>query len=151
MPRATRKTTIKRKGIDEVRKALNEADMPTKDFRRARTINIINVKQITDPQIQHCTSNSNQTFTINEHQEIREIIESLKEAVDKLPLQSQRINELQEEIRTIEEQLSSSKIKINIIAQSLSSAKTILESVSALSTAAVPIINKIGMWFQGHH
>jgi chromosome segregation ATPase len=96
------------------------------------------------------TSNSNQTFTINERQEIREIIESLKEAVDKLPVQSQRINDVQAEIRTIESQLSSLKPKINIIAQSLSSAKTILESVSALSAAALPIINKISMWFQGH-
>jgi hypothetical protein len=69
--------------------------------------------------------------------------------VNKLPPQSQRISELQEEIRTIEEQLSSSsKLKINIIAQSLSSAKTILESASA---AALPIINKIAIWFQGHH
>ena len=136
------KTTQKR--IDEARKAFNEPDMSTEDSPRGRTTNIINVKQ--------CTSNSNQTFTINEHQEIREIIESLKEAVNKLPLHSQRINELQEEIRTIEEQLSSSsKLKINIIAQSLSSAKTILESVSAFSAAALPIINKIGMWFQGHH
>jgi type I site-specific restriction endonuclease len=151
MPRTIRKTTITQKGIDEARKALNEPDIPTEDFPRGRTINIINVKQMTDPQIQQCTSNPNQTFTINEHQEIREIIESLKEAVNKLPLHSQRINELQEEIRTIEEQLSSSKLKINIIAQSLSSAKTILESVSALSAAALPIINKIGMWFQGHH
>jgi type I site-specific restriction endonuclease len=151
MPRTIRKTTITQKGIDEARKALNEPDIPTEDFPRGRTINIINVKQMTDPQIQQCTSNLNQTFTINEHQEIREIIESLKEAVNKLPLHSQRINELQEEIRTIEEQLSSSKLKINIIAQSLSSAKTILESVSALSAAALPIINKIGMWFQGHH
>jgi chromosome segregation ATPase len=70
--------------------------------------------------------------------------------VNKLPPQSQRISELQEEIRTIEAQLSSSKLKINIIAQSLSSAKTILESVSALSAAALPIINKIGIWFEGH-
>jgi hypothetical protein len=69
--------------------------------------------------------------------------------VNKLPPQSQRISELQEEIRTIEEQLSSSsKLKINIIAQSLSSAKTILESASAV---ALPIINKIAIWFQGHH
>ena len=143
MPRTIRKTTITQKGIDEARKALNEPDMSTEDSPRGRITNIINVKQ--------CTSNSNQTFTINEHQEIREIIESLKEAVNKLPLHSQRINELQEEIRTIEEQLSSSKLKINIIAQSLSSAKTILESVSALSAAALPIINKIGMWLQGHH
>ena len=145
MPRTTRKTTITPKGIDEARKA----DMPIEDFSRDRTINIINVKQMTDPQIQQC---SNQTLTINEHQELREIIVSLKEAVNKLPPQSQRISELQEEIRTIEEQLSSSsKLKINIIVQSLSSAKTILESVSALSAAALPIINKIGMWFQGHH
>jgi hypothetical protein len=144
MPRTTRKTTITPKGIDEARKA----DMPTEDFSRDRTINIINVKQMADPQIQQC---SNHTFTINEYQEIREIIVSLKEAVNKLPPQSQRISELQEEIRTIEEQLSSSKLKINIIAQSLSSAKTILESVSALSAAALPIINKIGIWFQGHH
>ena len=143
MPRSTRRTTITQKGIDEVRKALNEPDMPTEDSPRGRTVNVINVKQ--------CTSNSNQTFTINERQEIREIIESLKEAVDKLPLQSQRINDLQAEIQAIEEQLSSSKLKINIIAQSLPSAKTILESVSSLSTAALPIINKIGMWLQGHH
>jgi hypothetical protein len=151
MPQSTRKTTITQKGIDEARKALNESDMPTEDLPRGRTINIINVKRMTDSQIQQCTLNPNQTLIINEHQEIREIIESLKEAVNKLPLQSQRINELQQEIRTIEEQLSSPKLKINIIAQSLSSAKTILESVSALSAAALPIINKIGMWFQGHH
>ncbi len=145
MPRTTRKTTITPKGIDEARKA----DMPTEDFPRDRTINIINVKQMTDPLIQQC---SYQTFTINEYQEIKEIIESLKEAVNKLPPQSQRISELQEEIRTIEEQLSSSsKLKINIITQSLSSAKAILESVSAVSAAALPIINKIGIWFQGHH
>jgi hypothetical protein len=142
MPQTSRKSTITQKGIDEVRKALNEPDMPTEDSPRGRTINIINVKQ--------CTSNSNQTFTINERQEIREIIESLKETVDKLPLQLQRINELQAEIRTIEEQLPSPKLKTNIIAQSLSSTKTILESVSALSAAALPIINKIGMWLQGH-
>jgi chromosome segregation ATPase len=148
MPPTTRRTTITPNGIDEARKA----DMPTEDFPRDRTINnIINVKQMTDSQIQQCTSNSNQTFIINEHQEIRKIIESLKDAMNKLPLQSQRISELQQEIRTIEEQLSSPKLKINIIAQSLSSARTILESVSALYAAALPIINKIGMWFQGHH
>ncbi|MFL6456128.1 MAG: hypothetical protein ACJ71G_04065 [Nitrososphaeraceae archaeon] len=142
MPKTTRKTTIKQKGTDEVGKALNEMNTPTEDFPPGRIINIINMKQ--------GTSNSNQTFTINERQEIREIIESLKEAVDKLPVQSQRINDVQAEIRTIESQLSSLKPKINIIAQSLSSAKTILESVSALSAAALPIINKISMWFQGH-
>jgi type I site-specific restriction endonuclease len=150
MPRTTRKTTNTEKGIDEISKALNEPGMQAEDLPRGRTINIINVKRMTDPQIQQCTSNYNQTFTINEHQEIREIIELLKEAVNKLPLQSQRINELQTEIRTIEEQLASPKLKINIIAQSLSSAKTILESVSALSAAALAIINKIGMWFQGY-
>jgi hypothetical protein len=47
MPRTTRKTTITPKGIDEARKA----DMPTEDFSRDRTINIINVKQMADPQI----------------------------------------------------------------------------------------------------
>jgi hypothetical protein len=152
MPKTTRKITIKQKGIDKVRKALNdEPDMPTEDFPPGRTINIINVKRMRDPQILQGASNSSQTFTIKEYQEIREITESLKEAVNKLPLQSQRINELQAEIRTIEEQLSSSKLKINVIAQSLSSAKTILESISALSAgAALPIINKIGMWFQAH-
>jgi hypothetical protein len=152
MPKTTRKITIKQKGIDKVRKALNdEPDMPTEDFPPGRTINIINVKRMRDPQILQGASNSSQTFTIKEYQEIREITESLKEAVNKLPLQSQRINELQAEIRTIEEQLSSSKLKINVIAQSLSSAKTILESISALSVgAALPIINKIGMWFQAH-
>jgi hypothetical protein len=150
MPQTTRKITITQKGIDEVRKALNEPDMPTEDFPPGRTINIINVERMGDPQIQQCTSNSNQTFTINERQEIREIIESLKDAVDKLPVQSQRINDVQAEIRTVESQLSSLKPKINIIAQSLSSTKTILESVSALSAVALPIINKIGMWFQGH-
>ena len=66
MPRTIRKTTITQKGIDEARKALNEPDIPTEDFPRGRTINIINVKQMTDPQIQQCTSNPNQTFTINE-------------------------------------------------------------------------------------
>jgi len=45
MPRATRKTTITSKGIDEARKA----DMPTEDFLRDRTINIIDVKQMIDP------------------------------------------------------------------------------------------------------
>jgi hypothetical protein len=134
-----------RKGISGVLRRYT-----TENFPPGRTINIINVKRMGDPQIQQGTSNSNQTFTINKHQEIREIIESLEEAVNKLPLQSQRINELQAEIRTIEEQLSSSKLKINIIAQSLSSAKTILESVPTLSAAALLIINKIGMWLQGH-
>jgi chromosome segregation ATPase len=150
MTQTTRKITIKQKGINKVRKALNEPNMPTEDSPRGRTINIINVKRMRDSQIEQCIPNSNQTFTINERQEIREIIESIKEAVNKSPLQSQRINELQAEIRTIESQLSSLKPKINIIAQSLSSAKTILESASALSVAALPIINKIGMWFQGH-
>jgi phage-related tail protein len=151
MARTNRKTTITEKRIDETRKALNESHMPPEGFPQGKTINIINVKRMTDPKIQQCISNYNQTFSINEHQEIREIIESLKEAVNELPLQSQRINELQEEIQTVEDQLSSPKLKINIIAQSLSSARTILESVSALSAAALPIINKIGMWFQEHH
>jgi replication fork clamp-binding protein CrfC len=109
MPKTTRKTTIKQKGTDEVGKTLNEMNTPTEDFPPGRITNIINVKQ--------GTSNSNQTFTINERQEIREIIESLREAVDKLPVQSQRINDVQAEIRTIELQLSSLKPKINIIAQ----------------------------------
>ena len=67
MPRANRKTTITQKGIDKAKRALNAPDMPTEDFPRDRIINIINVKQMTDPQIQRCTSNSNQTLTINEH------------------------------------------------------------------------------------
>jgi hypothetical protein len=148
---STRTIGITQEGINELQKAKDEPNMQTDRFRN----NIINIfGNAVNTSVQQAGNNSSQEIKqeiiSNKNGQLESIVDEIKKAIEQLPLQSQRITDLEAEIGTIEAQLSSSKPKKSIITESLSSIKTILESVAQVSTAAAPIIANISMWLQGH-
>ena len=66
-----------------------------------------------------------------------------REFLEKEELRQEQKDELSSDISTIESQISSPKPKSAIIADSLSSAKSILESASTIAITVAPIITQI--------
>lgn len=142
---------ITHRGVLEVEQALTNKNEPTQHFPPARTVNIINVNQMTHSQIQQDTSNSNQMYTLNETdiQSVKDIVHELKETYKHSSIPTPQKEDLEAEIKTIEGQLSSSKPKTTIIKESFSSVKNILENISSVYASAAPLIHKISLWITG--
>jgi hypothetical protein len=85
---------------------------------------------MTHSQIQQDIFNSEQVYILNQTaaQQLEDIIHGLKEAHESPAISTTQKTDLNAEIKTIKEQLSSSKPKIMIIKESLSSAKNILKN-----------------------
>jgi hypothetical protein len=140
---------IKTKGIDEVEIAHSGKETPIEHFGP----NIVTIvgSQVTNSPIQQASPNSTQVVAMTENRikELRKLIEEMKELLQEPLLKHEEKNDLQAEIQTIQGQLSSSKPKIKIITESITSARTILEGVSSTCAAAAPLITRISMWLHG--
>lgn len=107
--------------------------------------NVINVSgDMVSSQIQQDSPGATQVVTIGEEKyvELKKVIQSLKESIDKLSLQPQQRSELEAEIITIETQMSSPKPKSTIIAECLKSIRNILEG-AASGIIVSGLLNKI--------
>ncbi len=128
-------------GVREIEEALSNPDIPTPHFP---PINIISIGQMISSQIQQASPEATQVVTIDEdrYEELKEVIQSLKESIDKLDLESQNKSNLQAEIQTIEAQMSSSKPKVTSITECLGSIRRILEGATG-SMLVSSLLSKI--------
>jgi len=131
---------ISHDGIQKIEEALSNPDIPTPP----PPTNIVSIGQMINSQIQQASPEATQVGTVNEdrYEELKEVIQSLKESIDKLDLESQDKSDIQAEIQTIEAQMSSSKPKVTIITECLGSIRRILEGVAS-NTLAASLLSKI--------
>jgi len=110
--------------------------------------NITSIGQVINSQIQIGSPEATQvaTFNENKYEELKEVIQSLKESIDQLGIDQQQKSKLQADIRTIEAQMSSSKPKAAIITERLGSIKRVLEGVAG-SALASGLLNEIASLF----
>lgn len=135
---------IKHKGVIEVEQALSQPESPTPHFP-ASVVNYINVGTMTNSNIAQASTDSNQNIDLssNTKQDISEILNALKEFLDKPEIQQEQRDELRSDISTIQSQLDSPKPKMGILSESLSSAKNILESASTIAVTVAPVVAQI--------
>lgn len=140
-------TSITHYGVRMIEEALSDPNKPTYYFPPA---NFIYVGQMINSQIQQASPGAAQAVTIseNKYDELRKIIQSLKESIDQLGLQPHQKSELQSEITTIEVQMSSSKPKPTIITECLKSVRNILEGAAG-SVLAAGLLSKIAQLLGG--
>jgi hypothetical protein len=138
---------ISHQGVREIEKAFSNPDIPTSHFP---PINIIAIGQMISSQIQQASPEATQVGTINEdrYEELKKVIQSLKESIDKLDLDWQHKSDIQAEIQTIEAQMSSSKPKVTIITECLGSIRRILEGATG-SMLASSLLSKIVALLRG--
>lgn len=137
-----REIAISHWGVRAVEEALGNPDRPTHYF--PAVINITSIGTMTDSQLQIDSSGATQvaTFKDNRYEELKEVIQSLKESIDQLGIDQQQKSELQVDIQTIEAQMSSPKPKTAIITDCIDSIKRILEG-AASSALASSLLSKI--------
>jgi len=82
------------------------------------------------------------------YEELKEIIQSLKDSIDQLGLEQQQKDDLEAEIQTIDAQMSSSKPKAAIITECLGSIRRIIEGAAG-SVLASSLLGKIGDFLGG--
>jgi len=133
---------ISHQGVREIEEAFGNPDRPTQYF--PAVINITSIGAMTDSQLQIDSPGATQvaTFNENEYEELKEVIQSLKESIDQLGIDQQQKSELQADIQTIDAQMSSSKPKAAIITECLGSIKRILEGAAG-SALASGLLSKI--------
>ena len=133
-------------GIVEIEQALDNPDEPTDHFP---PLNVIYVGQMIDSQIQQASPAAAQvTFREGKDEELRALVESLSNSIEEFGLDDQEESDLQAEILTIEAQTSKSKPNRTIIAESLTSIRTILEQAAG-AALAVGFIEVIKTLVQG--
>lgn len=131
-----REIGISHLGVRAVEGDLYNPDRPTQYFPAA--INITSIGTMTDSQLQIDSPRATQVATVNEnrYEELKGVIQSLKESIDQFGIDQQQKSELQADIQTIEAQISSSKPKATIITECLGSIKRILEGAAGGAFAA---------------
>jgi len=148
---------ITHEGDLEVEAALAEPEKPTEYFPP-----VFNLIQINAPSngfsIQQGTTNSAQTNTISveQGQDLSEIIVQLKQLQDSLNLSRDEQEELASDVQTLEAQLTSPKPKITILRETLRSIKSALGKATTqiashtisktIQTATPPIMEEIDRW-----
>lgn len=121
-------------GVAHMERALSQPDAPTEYF--PAVINIISAEQISHSQIQQASPAATQALLHEDkHDEVEQLLQSLRDSIDDLGLADQDKTDLQAEIQTIEAQTAKSKPSRTIITESLTSIKGILEKVAAVVLA----------------
>ena len=135
---------IKHKGVLEVEQALSTPESPTPHFP-ASVVNYINVGTMTNSNISQASSGSDQTITISPEvkQNLGELVTALNKFLKSQELQQEQRDELRSDVSTIKSQMDSPKPKVGILTESLSSAKTILQSASTLAVTVAPVVAQI--------
>lgn len=137
---------ISHRGVKEIEEALYKPDRPTQYF--PAVINVTSIGTMTDSQLQIDSHGATQVATFNEngYEELKEVIQSLKESIDQLDINQQQKSELQADIQTLDAEISSSKPKAAIITDRLGSIERILEGVAG-SALASGLLSKIVAWW----
>jgi len=137
---------ISHDGIREVKETVSNPDTPTYH----PPVNIINIGQANNSQFQQGSPEAIQVVNIGEdrYEELKEIIQSLKDSIDQLGLEQQQKDDLEAEIQTIDAQMSSSKPKAAIITECLGSIRRIIEGAAG-SVLASSLLGKIGDFLGG--
>ena len=140
--------TISHQGVREVERALSNPNEPTSYF--SPVINIISVGQMKNSQIQQASPEAKQMTTIDEskYEQLKELLQSLKESIERLELEPQQKSDLQAEIQTIDAQMSSSMPKNTIITECIGSVRGILEGAAG-SVIASGLLSKFGALWGG--
>jgi len=130
-------------GVREIEEALTNPDSPTPHFP---PVNVISIGQMINSQIQQASPEATQLVIIGEdkYEELKKIIQALKESLDQLGLEQLKKSDLVAQIQTMEAQMSSSKPNAGIISWCLSTIQRILEGVAANAIASV-ILNQIAI------
>ena len=117
-----------------------------KEKNAASAVNF-NIQNMYHSQIQADTQHSAQTMTIQnlDLEEVKEVIQKLKQNIDQFGLDHARRSELLADVHTIEPQLSSSNPKKSIISEGLLSIRNILEGAvgSMIATGLLTQINSM--------
>ena len=121
-------------GVKQVEEALSHPEEPTHFFP---PVNIINIHHMEGSQIQQGTVSSSQTgtFKLTNRNDLNQFIKLLKEKLPELSLNEEDESEIKADISTLESQIDSSRPKVGIIQESLSSTKRILEGAGAVIIA----------------
>ncbi len=136
-------------GIKEYEDAIKHPDQETTYFP---PLNILYVQHMEHSQIQqgNIQSSMSQSIVIENKNEIEQFIKLLKERQEELGLERRTETDLNADISTIEAQLKSSRPKTNILKESISSIKSILEGTAGSIIAVEllkyipPILEKLG-------
>jgi len=134
---------ITHKGIREVEQALSNPNAPTEHFP---ALSVVYVGQMIDSQIQQASPGATQILLREDkHDELAELVESLKDSIDKLGLQHEQQIDLLAQIQTIDAQMSSSKPSRTIISESLRTTRRILEEAAggALAVGFIETIKSL--------
>lgn len=140
--------SITHRGIKEIEQALNQPNEPTEHFQSVTINNYVhNSGIIANQNLQQATINSNQSALVNnsDRDELQEIIDQIYKLIKESKLTHEQAEMLEIEAKTLELQSKSSKPRVERIRESLSSAKSILETISA----GAPIVAKILAWLNG--
>lgn len=141
---------ITHRGIKEIEQALNKPNEATEHFQSVTINNYIhNSGVIANQNLQQATIKSSQSAFINssKQEELQEIINQICELINEKKMTTEQSEMLEIEAKTLELQIKSTKPRIERIRESLSSAKGILETISA----GAPIVAKILAWLNGLH
>jgi hypothetical protein len=87
--------------------------------------------------------------TVNQLSELIDIIAELRKIQGRPELPSEKKEELEAEIQTIESQAKSPRPKTQIIKDALSSAKGIIDQAAGVAAAAAPLVARISSWLSG--
>lgn len=138
---------ISHQGVREVEMALSNPNEPTHYFP---PVNIISVGQMINSQIQQASHGATQVAITDEikQEQLKELLQSLKESVDQLELEPQQESDLHAEIQTIDAQMSSSNPKNTVITECLGSIRKILEGATG-SAIASGMLTKIVALLRG--
>ncbi len=134
---------ISHDGIREVEEAVSNPDTPTCHFPSNITIG-----QMINSQIQQYSPEATQIVVIDEdrYEELKEIIQSVKDSIDQLGIEPQQKADLQAEIQTIEAQMSSSNPKAKIIiTECLSSIRRIIEGATSSAIASCLLVKIVAL------
>ncbi len=131
-------------GIKEVEEAKSAPDQPTYHFP---AVNVINVGSMVNSAIQQASPHATQVLQVDDTRtdEILEVVDQVKSALDRLGLRPANRTDLEAEIGTVESQMKSSRPKVPVLRESLASMRAILESAGggALATGLVKMIATI--------
>ena len=133
--------------VNQIEQAILEPHTPTRYF--PPVVNIISAEQIIDSQLQQASPAATQVaYSDNTHEQLKQLLEWLKDSVAELHLEDQDKSDFQAELQKIEAQTSKSKPSQAIITESLRAIRSILEEVSAILLAQA-LLQRIAEFLRG--
>ena len=131
---------------------VEKPDSPSEHFPPYSVSFNISGSNFTNSPFQVANKDPSQKITVinqNQTAELKEIVTELKRILSNSDIPGEKKQELEAEVQTIESQSKSPKPKIQIIKNTLSSAKSIVEEVAEVAGAAAPLITRITAWLNG--